>query len=108
MALHLAACGDRMEPKMRLTGALIVLGVAAFVFLMPSASQAAWCATFPLGGENCYATFEQCRAGISGIGGSCSQSRDAVLQSGSGTEPEAKPQSRTKPKAKPATPAPAR
>lgn len=35
----------------------------------------AWCARYPMGdGTNCgFATFEQCEADISGVGGYCSQ-----------------------------------
>jgi peptidoglycan hydrolase-like protein with peptidoglycan-binding domain len=36
--------------------------------------RALWCAEYNGGGRNCgFYTFEQCRAAISGIGGSCSQ-----------------------------------
>lgn len=35
--------------------------------------RSTWCATYRYGGTNCgFSTFEQCRAAISGVGGSCS------------------------------------
>ena len=85
---------------MRLTGTFVSLGIAAFVFVMPSAVQAAWCSN-NLVGENCgFPSFETCMASISGVGGSCTRSRDAAPPA----ESAPKAQRRAKPNTKPATP----
>ena len=89
---------------MRLTGTLTGLGIAAFVFLMPSPSQASWCSN-NLVGENCgFSSFQECMASISGVGGSCTQSRNAAPAA----EAAPKAQRRAKPGVKPATSTPAR
>ena len=89
---------------MRLTEALRSVGIAAFVVFMPSASQAAWCA-ITVFGENCgFSSWDTCRASISGVGGSCTQTRDAAPPA----EAAPKAQRGAKPSVKPATPAPGR
>jgi hypothetical protein len=76
-------------------------GVAALFFLTSSPAQAAWCANFPLGGDNCgFSSFEACLATIRGVGGTCTQSREAAGP----TEATPKANRRAKPGAKPATP----
>ena len=84
---------------LRSTVTLTSLGIAAFVFFMPSASQAAWCAN-NLVGENCgFSSFETCMASISGVGGSCTQTRQAAPSA----ESAPKAQRPARKSAKPAT-----
>jgi Protein of unknown function (DUF3551) len=56
-------------------GAGLALGIIAALVAAPSRAQAGWCATAfgPDGGfVNCgYATWQQCRAAVSGQGGIC-------------------------------------
>ena len=76
--------------------ALCSLIVAAVLALdaRTAATAAAWCASYDNGGTNCgFSTFEQCRAAVSGVGGSCS---------GGGSERDAeKPAARKTRKAEP-------
>jgi tetratricopeptide (TPR) repeat protein len=63
-----------------------ILAVAAYCAIMPAA--AIWCANYRNGSTNCgFHTHEQCRATVSGVGGSCS---------GSDTERSAEPARKTR------------
>ena len=68
---------NRTATGKRAMGAGLALGIAAIAALVaaPSHAQAGWCATAfgPDGGfVNCgYATWQQCRAAVSGQGGIC-------------------------------------
>jgi hypothetical protein len=58
---------------------LLIIIVCAFavVLLIEKPAEAAWCAEYDMGGgaTNCgFATFQQCMAAVSGVGGSCSPS----------------------------------
>ena len=64
--------------RKRLTGTIILAALAAAIVLTPAAAKAdpyRWCAVYggeDAGGTNCgFVTLEQCRATISGMGGSC-------------------------------------
>ena len=87
---------------MKLTEALTSVGIAAFVVLMPSAVHAAWCSNSNYGADNCsFSSFESCLASIRGVGGACTQSRDAAPPA----EAAPKTQRGAKPSVKPTTPA---
>src|SRR6187551_918830 len=48
------------------------LALAVLTFDAPTVAQAAWCASYRNGGNNCgFATFAQCQAAVSGVGGFC-------------------------------------
>jgi Protein of unknown function (DUF3551) len=52
----------------------VVVTLGALDATAPASAQGAWCAQYSgRGGENCgFYTLEQCRAAVSGVGGSCS------------------------------------
>jgi hypothetical protein len=54
---------------------IIATVLAAAALLLPQGSahaQGKWCARYSNGGTNCgFNTYRQCRADISGVGGSC-------------------------------------
>ena len=59
--------------RLYLFGALTVLAMLSFGPSRPA--QAAWCASYQIGGTNCgFSTYEQCRAAVSGVGGVCTGS----------------------------------
>jgi Protein of unknown function (DUF3551) len=48
------------------------LAIMALTATVAGAASGPWCATYRRGIENCgYATLEQCRAQVLGLGGSC-------------------------------------
>ena len=53
----------------------VLLGVGTMLPTAVSASTSeTWCAVYDFAGSNCgFHSFEQCRAAVSGIGGSCVQ-----------------------------------
>jgi len=59
---------------------LVILGIFAAVACVETpavARNGGWCANYNMGGgaTNCgFATFQQCMAAVSGVGGSCSPS----------------------------------
>lgn len=64
--------------RKRLAGTIMLAALAAAIVLTPAAAKAdpyRWCAVYggeDAGGTNCgFVTLEQCRATISGMGGSC-------------------------------------
>jgi hypothetical protein len=68
---------------LRRTAARLVLAIGAVVTIgaldaaTPVSAQGAWCASYfgPSGGTNCgFYTYAQCRAAVSGVGGTCSPS----------------------------------
>ena len=58
---------------MRVFGSVsIVLTTMALTIINAHAASSSWCATSPKRSENCgYATLEQCRAQVLGLGGFC-------------------------------------
>jgi hypothetical protein len=61
------------SPKRFILAAAPILAAAAYYAITPAA--AVWCATYGNGSTNCgFHTHEQCRATVSGAGGSCSGS----------------------------------
>jgi Flp pilus assembly protein TadD len=78
-----------MEPMMRLTSALIVLGSAVIALSVPSPSHAAWCASYTIGATNCgFSSFQSCQAAVSGVGGTCTQSLEKTERSESAPKPQ--------------------
>jgi hypothetical protein len=63
---------------MRVSLAILGVFVAVASFEAPAqARNGGWCANYNMGGgaTNCgFATFQQCMAAVSGVGGSCSPS----------------------------------
>ena len=54
-------------------GLVVAVGSVAFLIGEPAAADPyKWCAVYRVGGTNCgFTTIEQCRATVSGVGGSC-------------------------------------
>lgn len=69
-----------VDQELAMRVSLLILGVLASVVWIETAAAArngGWCAYYNMGGgaTNCgFATFQQCMAAVSGIGGSCSPS----------------------------------
>jgi hypothetical protein len=64
----------------RTTLAVLALAGMAFVYAggARAANAEAWCAYYDDESTNCgFATFEQCQADISGVGGSCSRNPES-------------------------------
>jgi hypothetical protein len=65
---------EAQEAMMRATG-LVSITLAAMLLTATGATAGSWCASYSGkkgGSENCgYVSFDQCRATVSGVGGTC-------------------------------------
>jgi len=96
----------------------IVSALALVTLLMGgrSETQASWCAAYRTGSNNCdFASFAQCQAAVSGVGGFCNEIRDGKSEAKSPREerqrkvskPTKEPEPKTQAKPRQVEPAPA-
>jgi hypothetical protein len=110
--------GNDRRNRHKVRSYAIVSALAVVTLLMGgrSETQASWCAAYRTGSNNCdFASFAQCQAAVSGVGGFCNEIRDGKSEARSPREerqrkvakPTKEPEPKTQAKPRQVEPAPA-